>query len=52
MTKYDLSWHLLNLKSAIDLKGFKALHITIPTIDNQLLSFDVQTEVDKCMVSW
>ena len=30
---------------AIDLKGFEALHITVLDIDNQLLCFDVQTEV-------
>ena len=30
---------------ATDFKGFEALHITVVDIDNQLLCYDVQTEV-------
>ena len=33
-------------KSAIDLKGFEALHNTVLDIDDQLLCSDVQTEVE------
>ena len=42
---------LAQFESATVFKGYEALHIIVLDIDDQLLCYDVQRKLDRCMMN-